>query len=502
MTTTASATTSHGEAEAVRAPGTFPTVLPSGLLIDGVWRDAADGATIPVVDPATEETLALVASATTGDVDDALAAAHRGWLAWREVDAWTRSAALRRVAAILRDWAPNLAGVLTGEQGKPLAEARGEILATADQFDWYADEARRIYGRTVDGHSRSQRLFVTREAVGPVAAFSAWNFPALLPARKIAPALAAGCSVVVKPAEEAPLTAMLVAQACLDAGVAPSAIGVLTGDPGMISDRLIRSEVIRKVSLTGSVPVGELLLRAAAPGITDAAMELGGHAPVLVFADADVELAAQLCVKAKFRNAGQVCASPSRFYVQAEALDAFTDAFVNETVALTLGDGRDPATDVGPLTSDRRIAAADRLVADAVAKGARVAAGGGRATDHAKGYFYRPTVLVDAGADMDIMTEEPFAPVAPIASFRDVDDAVALANSTPYGLASYVFTSDLRTALLVSERIEAGMVGVNTLLIATAEAPFGGVKKSGFGREGGTEGIEDYTVTKYVNIAL
>lgn len=480
----------------------FPSNLPSGVLIDGEWRPPRAGAELVNIDPATEEIFATLAAATPDDVDAALAASYQGWLAWRAVDAWTRSAILRRVGAVIRDWEEQIALVMTSEQGKPLAESLAEVRAAADQFDWYADEARRIYGRTVQGHSTSQRLIVNREPIGPVVAFSTWNFPALLPSRKIAPALAAGCSVIVVAAEETPLTASLLAQACLEAGVHPAAISVLVGNAPMVSERLIRSSVVRKISLTGSVEVGRILLRAAAERIIPATMELGGHAPVLVFADADVELAARSCVKAKYRNAGQVCASPSRFFVHEDVLEEFTEIFVDATKSLRVGDGRDVDTDVGPLTSERRLVAADRLVEDAVGLGARVAAGGGRDGKRDRGYFYQPTVLTNANSDMCVMREEPFGPVAPISGFKDLTDVLGQANGTPFGLASFVFTRDLPTAFLASEGLEAGMVGINTLLIASAEVPFGGVKESGFGREGGSEGIGDYTVAKYLTIGL
>lgn len=480
----------------------FPAALPSGLLIDGTWRPAADGATIAVTDPATEQPFATVPAATDADVDDALTAAAAGLRVWRGTDAWTRSGVLRRTAEILRAWTDELAGVLTREQGKPLAESRGELLATADQYDWYADEARRIYGRIIDGHSTRNRLMVRREPVGVVAAFSAWNFPALLASRKIAPALAAGCAVIVKPAEEAPLTTLVIVQALIEAGLPAGVVNVVTGDPAAISERLIASDVVRKVSLTGSVPVGRILLRQAAEGITSVSMELGGHAPVLVFPDADVESAAALCVAAKYRNAGQVCASPSRFLVHEDVAARFTAAFVRHTEALRVGPGDDPASQVGPLTNVRRVEDAERLIADAVAHGATVATGGGRDQDRPSGFFFRPTVLTDVPEGAAIMREEPFAPVAPITSFTTLEEALTLANGTPFGLASYVFTTDLTTAFDASDGLDAGMVGVNTLAIATAEAPFGGVKASGFGREGGTEGVEDYTVAKYVNVAL
>jgi succinate-semialdehyde dehydrogenase / glutarate-semialdehyde dehydrogenase len=482
---------------------TLPNPLPTGLFIAGQWRDGACGRTFDVVDPATEEVLEdRVAIAEASDVEAALESAAAGFVAWRAVDAWTRSATLRRVSEILRAWAPEMASVLTAEQGKPRTEALSEIAAAADQFDWSADEARRIYGRTIDGHSRDNRLFVTREPVGVVSAFTAWNFPALLPARKIAPALAAGCALIVKPAEEAPLTTLLLAAACAEAGLPPGALNMLTGDPAAISDQLIHSEIVRKVSLTGSVPVGKTLLHAAADGVKSVSMELGGHAPVLVFEDADIELAATASAQGKFRNAGQVCASPSRFLVAESVAEKFVARFAAIAQALRVGDGRDPDTQVGPLINAQRLTAAESFVEDAVTRGAAVAAGGGRDPSRPRGYFFRPTVLTDVRDDMVIMREEPFAPVAPVATFADLGEALALANSTPFGLASFVFTRDLRTAWLASEGLDAGMVGVNTMLIATAEAPFGGVKHSGFGREGGSEGVEDYTVAKYINMAL
>ena len=476
--------------------------VPHDLYIDGEWRGASDGVRLDLIDPATEERIDSVPRATAADLDAALAAAARAWKEWREVDAWTRSATLRRVAALLRDRVEDMAPVLTEEQGKPLAESRGELGAAADQFDWYADEARRVYGRTIDGHSRTQRIFVLRQPVGPVAAFTPWNFPALLPARKLAPAIAAGCSIVLKPAEEAPRTALGLAEACADAGVPAGVVNVVTGDPAQISTHLIRSEVIRKVSLTGSVGVGRQILHLAADRILPVSMELGGHAPVLVFPDADLDQAAAVCARGKFRNCGQVCISASRFYVHASVADAFIEKLVAQIAALRVGDGRDPSTDVGPLADARRRDAVEALIADAIRRGARLAHGGHRLPEYPKGFFYAPTVLIDVPPDAEVMRTEPFGPVAPVATFESLDDALTLANSTPYGLAGYVFTRDTRTAFLASEGLEVGMVGVNHLLLAAAEIPFGGIKQSGFGREGGAEGIEPYTVTKYVNLEL
>ncbi len=476
--------------------------VPNELYIDGQWVGASDGGRMDVFDPATEERIDTVPVATEADLDRALEAADRSWKEWREVDAWTRSRIVRRAGELIRERKGAIAEVLTEEQGKPLAEAAAEVNATADQFDWYADEARRIYGRIVDGHDRGQRLLVLRQPVGPVAAFSPWNFPALLSGRKIAPALAAGCSIVVKPAAEAPRTTMCLAQACHDAGVPAGLVNVVTGRSSVISRQLLASAVIRKVSLTGSVEVGQEILRLAADGIKVVSMELGGHSPVLVFEDADVEAAAEVAARGKFRNNGQVCIAASRFYVQESVAQRFTDRFVEVAQSLKLGDGRDPGVDIGPLANDRRLAATEALVADALNQGAHLAHGGRRPEGFPRGFYYMPTVLTGVDTSMKLMTEEPFAPIAPITTFTGLDDALAKANSTEFGLAAYVFTSSTKTAFLAAEGLDVGMVGVNSLVIATAEAPFGGVKVSGFGREGGSEGIEAYTVAKYVNITL
>ena len=476
--------------------------IPNRMYIDGAWCAASDGGLVDIVDPATETAVDAVPVATDADLDRALGAADRAWQHWREVDAWTRSAALRRIADIVRRRVERIAAVMTQEQGKPLAEARGEVNATADQFDWYADEARRIYGRLIDGHSREHRLMVLRQPIGPVAAFSPWNFPALLAARKMAPAIAAGCAIIVKPAVEAPRTAMMLAEACHDAELPPGVVNVVTGNSARISDRLIRSGVIRKVSLTGSVPVGRRILKLCAERVIPASMELGGHSPVLVLADADPVHAAELAARAKYRNMGQVCIAASRFYVHASVAEPFTDRFVAVARSLRVGPGCDADTEVGPLANRRRMDATDTLVADALDKGATLCCGGGPATGFDKGFYYQPTVLRDVDTSMALLNDEPFGPIAPIMTVDDLPDAIARANHTPFGLAAYVFTNDLRHAMLAAEGLDVGMVGVNNLVIATAEAPFGGVKASGFGREGGSEGIEAYTTAKYVNIRL
>jgi succinate-semialdehyde dehydrogenase/glutarate-semialdehyde dehydrogenase len=455
-----------------------------------------------IIDPATEDVVDSVPVATDADLDSALASAERAWRSWRETDVWSRSAALRRVGDLVRARAEEIAAAMTEEQGKPLAEAHAEILAAADNFDWYADEARRIYGRVIDGHSRECRLLVLRQAVGPVAAFTPWNFPILLPARKMAPAIAAGCSVIVKPAEEAPRSCLSLAHACEDAGIPAGVVNVVTGDPAHISTRLIASDVIRKVSLTGSVAVGREILRQCAEGIKPVSMELGGHSPVLVFDDADVEQAAEITARGKFRNNGQVCIAASRIFVQESVAERFVQRFVEVTKSLRVGDGRDARTDVGPLSNRRRLEQTEALLQDAREKGVTVCCGGERPQGFPRGFFFEPTVVRGVDDKMRIMREEPFCPIAPMATFSDLEDGLQRANATEYGLAGYVFTSSTRTAFLAAEGLDVGMVGVNSVVIAAAEIPFGGVKQSGFGREGGSEGIDAYSVTKYVKIQL
>ena len=474
------------------------------MLIDGCWVDAAGRARIEVVDPATEDVVGTVPVATRSDLDSALNAAQQAWRRWSDTDVWTRSRILRDLASNIRERAADVASTLTSETGKPLAEARAEVLTAADQFDWYADEARRIYGRTVDGHSRETRILVLHQAVGPVAAFTTWNFPALLPSRKVAPAIAAGCSVIVKPAEETPLTMLALAECSVAAGLPSGVLNVVTGDPATISEHLLCSPVVRKVSLTGSVPVGKAVLRLAADRVVPVTMELSGHAPVLIFADADLDTTVERCVAAKFRNCGQVCISPSRFYVHEDLAQRFVSRFAERAAALSVGDPRREGTEVGPLSSARRREAVEILIADALKKGAALVTGGNRCdpSGTGRGFFFEPTVLADVDASMDIMHDEPFGPVATISTFSDLGDGLAQANANLFGLAGYVFTNDVKTAFTAAEGLEVGMVGVNNFAIATAEAPFGGVKQSGFGREGGAEGIEPYLVAKYLNLRL
>lgn len=471
-----------------------------GLFIGNAWRASRDGRTVQVIDPATEEVLGTVPHASAADLDDALAAASAAAAQWARTPGWERSAIMRRMVAELDRRRDRIAEAMSAETGKPIAEARGETGAAIDQFDWYADEARRIFGHSLGGRDPGVRLEVRFHPVGPVAAFTAWNFPALLPARKIAAALAAGCPVIIKPSEEAPASVYLIAEAALAAGLPKGVLNVVTGDPAAISAHLIASPAIRKVSLTGSVPVGKHILRLCADGVKKVSMELGGHAPVLVFADSDPVAAAQACARAKFRNAGQVCISPTRFYVHASVYEPFSRMMAEVASSLRMGRGLDPETEFGPMVNSRGRDRIGKLVDDAKQKGAEVLAGGARPADRNRGYFFEPTVLGRVSDDALIMREEPFGPVAPVTAFETFDEVISRANDVPFGLAGYVFSRSLETATRAADALEVGMVGVNDLLLATAEAPFGGVKESGMGREGGQLGILDYLEAKYTKL--
>lgn len=466
------------------------------LLIDNEWVPAHDGRVLDILNPATGAVHATAALAGIPDLDRALAAAERGWRTWRAFSSWERSAVLRRAAGLLAARADEVARRITEEQGKPIRESAAEVATAVEQLDWCADEARRIYGRIVDAPAPGTRYRVQHEPIGPVAAFTPWNFPISLAARKIGPALAAGCSIIIKPAEEAPGATIAMAECLVEAGIPAGALSVVTGDPAEISTHLIQSPVIRKVSLTGSAAVGRRLIELSAHNIAAVSMELGGHAPVLVFGDADPVRAARLCVQGKFRNAGQVCVSPTRFYVHTSIADAFVAEFARATRALHAGDGLDPASDIGPLANARRRDAVHAVVADATERGARLIEGG--EVVEGPGFFYRPAVLVDVPDDARILHEEPFGPIAPIDRFSTFDEAIAKANSTEFGLAAYVITDDLSTATRAAEQIEAGTVGVNTVVASATAVPFGGVKQSGIGSENGAEAIQSYLVTKAI----
>lgn len=466
-----------------------------GLYINGSWR-RGDGRDIHnVVNPATGAVIAELPLATAADLDEALDATAKGFAHWRAVDVNERAAILHKVAGLIRERAEDIAVLLTTEQGKPLAEARTEVLSCAAQFDYFAEEAKRSYGRVLV-RPTGQRALVLKQPVGPVAAFSPWNFPVNLMCKKMAAALAAGCSIIAKPPEETPHCTSAIMQCVIDGGVPGTVAQLVYGVPDMVSRHLIASPVIRKVSFTGSVPVGKHLLKLAADGVKRTTMELGGHAPVLVFDDCDLEKAIKLSSTQKFRNAGQVCISPTRFYVQEGIYDRFVAGFAEATQKVQMGNGLDASTIMGPLANDRRPPAIEKLVRDATDKGAKLLAGGERGDG---GYFYQPTVLADVPMTADIMTDEPFGPVALIRPFKDFDEAIAQANRLPFGLAAYAFTENARQANLVADALDTGMVGLNSFVISTPDAPFGGVKESGFGSEGGPEGLDSYYVTKAVH---
>ncbi len=466
-----------------------------GLYIGGNWRHGEGRETHSVVNPATGETLAELPLASAADLDEALAATARGFAIWRKTDVNERAGILHRIAGLIRERAESIAVLLTTEQGKPLAEARTEVLSCAAQFDYFAEEAKRSYGRVLV-RPTGQRALVLKQPVGPVAAFSPWNFPVNLMCKKMAAALAAGCSIIAKPPEETPACTSAIMQCVIDGGVPGDVAQLVYGVPDMVSRHLIASPIIRKVSFTGSVPVGKHLLKLCADGVKRTTMELGGHAPVLIFDDCDLEKAIKLSSTTKFRNAGQVCISPTRFYVQEGVYDRFVAGFAEATKKVQVGNGLDASTIMGPLANDRRPPAIEKLVADATAKGAKLLTGGERGEG---GNFYQPTVLSDVPMSADIMEDEPFGPVALMRPFKTFDEAIEQANRLPFGLAAYAFTENARQANLVADALDTGMVGLNSFAISVPDAPFGGVKESGFGSEGGPEGLDSYYVTKAVH---
>lgn len=469
---------------------------PPSLFIAGVWRDASDGATRPVINPASGETIGELPIASQSDLDEALDAAAGGFEIWRRTTAYDRAKILRAGAQLIRERASQIGAISTMEQGKLHAEATAEAIACADIFEWFAEEARRAYGRIVPSKHPGVRHFVTKEPIGPAAAFSPWNFPTTIPSRKMAAALAAGCSVIIKPAEETPGSCLALARALDDAGLPKGVLNVVFGVPADISEYLIASPVIRKISFTGSTSVGKHLAGLAAKVMKPTTMELGGHAPVIVFEDADIDLAVRLTAGAKYRNAGQICIAPTRFYLHDSIHDEFVKKFQAIAGSLTLGSGLDPATKMGPLANPRRLAAMEMMVADASAKGARVAAGGNRRGK--SGNFWEPTVLVDVPSGARIMSEEPFGPIAVTQRFSTFDEVVERANCLPYGLAAYAYTRSARTAADIGSALEAGMIGINFSVLTGPETHFGGIKESGHGSEGGTEGLEAYLNLKYI----
>ncbi|BCU83223.1 NAD-dependent succinate-semialdehyde dehydrogenase [Polycladomyces abyssicola] len=472
------------------------------LYINGEWIPSGNGRTFSVTNPATGEIVGEVADATTEDVRRAVEAAHRAFPDWAARTAWDRATYLRRAYELIMAHQDELAELMTSEQGKPLPEAKGEVQYAAGFFEWYAEEAKRIYGDTIPASHPDKRILVLRQPVGVVAAITPWNFPAAMITRKIAPALAAGCTVIVKPAEQTPLTALRLAELFQEAGIPAGVVNVVTGtDPRTIGEILLRDERVRKVTFTGSTEVGKLIMRQAADTMKKVSLELGGHAPFIVFEDADLEKAAREVLTSKFRNAGQTCVCTNRIYVHETIADAFAEILVKQVEQLRVGNGMEAGVDIGPLIDGQAAEKAERHVRDAVEKGARVLTGGHRRSE-GDVHFFEPTVLVGVTDEMLVQREETFGPVAPIAVFRDEDEAIRRANDTPYGLAAYLYTRNLARAIRVSERLEYGIVGINDGLPSTVQAPFGGMKESGIGREGGKYGMEEFLETKYVSVRL
>jgi succinate-semialdehyde dehydrogenase/glutarate-semialdehyde dehydrogenase len=467
------------------------------LYIDGKFTSGSSGVTSDVINPANDAVLAKLPHAKKAELDAALAAADKGFKEWKRVSAYERAKILRKAADLVRERTEDIAKVLTQEQGKILLEARLEVQGAADIIDWFAEEGRRAYGRIIPARAEGVRNMVIMEPVGPVAGFAPWNFPVTQAVRKIAAALAAGCSIIIKCPEETPGSPLGLVRCFHDAGVPPGVINLVYGTPAEISEYLIPSPIIRKISFTGSVPVGKHLNALAASHMKRATMELGGHAPVLVYDDVDVDHVAKLMVAMKYRNAGQVCISPTRFFLQEKIYDKFVAQFTDLAKDIKVGDGMDPTSKMGPLANARRVNAIEQFVQDAVEKGAKVATGGKRIGN--QGNFFEPTVLTDVPDNARIMNEEPFGPVAVMLRFKDTEEVLPRANKLPYGLASYAFTRNGKIATHIADALESGMVTINHHGLALPETPFGGIKDSGFGHEGGTEGLLVYMQPKFVS---
>ena len=472
----------------------YPDTL---LFIDGTWQEGAAGRTLAVENPATGRRIGTVSVAEESDLERAMVSAERGFRLWSRTPARERAAVLTRAAALVRERVDVIAPIVTLEQGKLLAESRAEVLVAADVMDWFAGEAVRTYGRVVPARDLAVSQTVLREPVGPVVAFSPWNFPINQLVRKLSAAVATGCSVVAKAPEETPASPAALVTAFQDAGLPAGVMSLVYGDPAAISSYLLAHPVARKVTFTGSTTVGKQLAALAGTHMLRVSMELGGHAPVIVAGDADVDSAVRQLVAGKFRNAGQVCISPTRFLVDASIYDRFTSAFASAAEELTVGDGLLDGTTMGPLANPRRTRAMDQLVADALDQGAELLAGGERVGD--VGELYRPTVLGHVPASARAMNEEPFGPLALMTPYTGLDAAIAEANRLPYGLASYAFTESSATAHRISQELEVGMLSINHLGLALPETPNGGVKDSGFGAEGGTEAVDSYLTTKLVS---
>ena len=473
-----------------------------GQFIDGKWQASSNNETYDVINPATEEVIGKASKASREDVQKALKSAEKGLKIWRDTAPWQRSYIIRRIADKIRDKKDVLAKWMALEVGKPLAEGIGEAGGAADIFEWNAEETKRIYGQTIESRFPDTRIHVYYQPVGVVAALVPWNFPLILASRKISTALAAGCSVICKPDVITPGTVMELVNICKEAGVPDGVVNLLSGDPAEISEQLIESDIVKKISITGSTRVGKIILKKAADKVQRVTMELSGHSPFIVFEDSDIDKVADMAVTAKFRNNGQVCISPNRFYIQESKKEEFISKFIERTKKLKIGNGMDEGVQLGPLTTDKRLAEIEQLVETTKNEGAKVLLGGKRPAGFNKGYFYEPTVFDDIKDDFTIMTQEPFGPLVPMLSFKTFDEVIERANNNDLGLCSYIYTNSMEKAHRASELIESGCVAVNTAAVAIAEAPFGGIKQTGYGREGGSMAIKDYLNVKYTHMGI
>jgi succinate-semialdehyde dehydrogenase/glutarate-semialdehyde dehydrogenase len=472
------------------------------LFINGEWRDAASGRTLAIDNPADESVILEIPYGSREDCRRAIDAASAAFPTWSALTAYERGAILRRTAELIRERQEAMARTLTMEEGKTLFESRAEIAQSAANFDWMAEEAKRAYGEIIPPALANKRHWTLKHPVGVCATIAPWNFPVLLQARKIAPALAAGCTVVARPASQTPLATMMLFQCLQDAGLPPGVANFVTGPPDELTDEFMENRAVRKISFTGSTEVGKELMRRAADQMKRVSLELGGHAPLIVFPDVDPEKAAKVTTVGKFRNMGQVCISPNRIFVHEQIRQPFTEAAVAFSRNLKIGNGLDPGTEVGPMFEKRSLEKTVAFLEDATAKGARVLTGGRRPEGFDRGYWFEPTVLTDIRPEMRLSREETFGPIMPVMRFDSVEDALKAANETTYGLAAYVMTRDLTTAIRMAEGLEYGIIGINDTVPATAQCPFGGMKESGVGREGSHEGLEAYLETKYISIGL
>ena len=473
-----------------------------GQFIDGKWQTSEKKETYDVINPATEDVIGKASKASPVDVDKALKSAEKGFAVWKKFSPWKRAEIIRKIADLMRKKNNELAKWMTLETGKPLTEGLAEVSGSADIFEWNAEETKRIYGQTVQSRFENTRVIINYEPIGVVAALSPWNFPLILAARKISTALAAGCSVICKPDIITPGTVMELVDIINQCGVPPGVVNLLSGDPPSISSQLISSDIVKKISLTGSTRVGKIVLKQAAEKIQRVTMELSGHAPFIVHEDANIEKAVDMAMTAKYRNNGQVCISPSRFYIHESKKKQFTESFVDKTLKLKIGNGMDKDVQLGPITTKKRLEEIEKLVEKTKKEGAKILCGGKRPSEFNKGYFYEPTVFDNVKDDFTIMTEEPFGPLTPLLTFNNFDDVIKRANNQVAGLASYVCTNSNELANKTSEALETGMVAVNTPFISSAETPFGGIKQSGYGREGGSMGIKDYLNIKYTHLGV